>query len=750
MSGTRGGRGTGEVSATPGKNERCTVIFRSTEAGVREKIARARTLFIEEPGDEAINLFLVHLVHPSRRSVVDDRARSVARAPLRALRPKPLRDTRRKTADQKKSSLAGSAPQARPYSLVPHPAPVASHPLALGGGVIVRDGRRDRCRRSSNSAPRWRCARFPSPPRPPRAPESPISSIPVVVSRPTRRPLTPSPSHPLPLPSARQECLETMVRGGDAIAPHALAALNEVVPDLDLDETGAPATPPSSDAKTLLEHALCRVLHRHVDAAGTARVPFMTWSGSGSALPDLPRLLDLALLVSERGACDHGAVFNVLEQLLEACTIADAEAVFTWVESARERLSEDTVWRRGRLVMLRACNDLQRRLSKTHDVVLRGRVSLLLSSLYSLSEKSALNLTGQYNRSNPTETEAQTAAETAASADPPPGSNPAGAGTTDATEEDGAVDVGFHKTFWSLQRFFREPPAALARPDGWSDFARALTAVLDTFETNALDSSAAATRRVRAQMAATPPSGAAFAAAVERTLRREDGWTRWKAEDGCADFERAAAPPPPPPPPPAAPRRRPRPGAAQPTVPLEKRVRLGNPELDRLWNLSETNAGALAGKRADANVALETYLQPVLDDMDPEAEIEEAYKSKNDKTYAWKAMRLVAKRDLAAFQRLGQEDLEAVAPGLLGVAPPGAAAGAGAGAEGGATANEDKSDKSDKSDVANTAAGEETGEETKKTATHTRFADVEGEAEADATGGEKRAGEGGGDDAATE
>ena len=242
-----------------------------------------------------------------------------------------------------------------------------------------------------------------------------------------------------------------MVCGGDAITP-ALAALNEVVPDLDLDETGAPATPPSSDAKTLLEHALCRVLHRHVDAAGTARVPFMTWSASGSALPDLPRLLDLALLVSERGACDQGAVFTVLEQLLEACTIADAEAVFTWVESARERLSEDAVWRRGRLVMLRACNDLQRRLSKTHDVVLRGRVSLLLSSLYSLSEKSALNLTGQYNRSNPTETEA----ETAATADPAPTS-------AVATEEDGAVDAGFHKTFWSLQRFSRTPGGARRR-----------------------------------------------------------------------------------------------------------------------------------------------------------------------------------------------------------------------------------------------------------------------------------------------
>ena len=48
---------------------------------------------------------------------------------------------------------------------------------------------------------------------------------------------------------------------------------------------------------------------------------------------------------------------------------------------------------------MRVCNDLKLRLSKekTSDVVLRGRVSLLLSALYPLSERSALNIAGAYN-----------------------------------------------------------------------------------------------------------------------------------------------------------------------------------------------------------------------------------------------------------------------------------------------------------------------------------------------------------------
>ena len=129
-------------------------------------------------------------------------------------------------------------------------------------------------------------------------------------------------------------------------------------------------------------------------------------------------------------------------------------------------------------------------------------------------------------------------------------------------------------------------------------------------------------------------------------------------------------------------RRRPRAGAAAPAVPPEKRVRLGNPELDRLWNLSEDNASALGDKR-DAAPTAEVYLQNVVDDMDPEAQIEETYKSKNDKTYVWKALRLIAKADMGAFQRLGAEDMETVVPAMLGVEPPGRPTGMDGGTEGG-------------------------------------------------------------------
>ena len=543
------------------------------------------------------------------------------------------------------------------------------------------------------------------------------------------------------------------MRAPGDVAALARASLDGAVGSLRLDDAGAPVDPPSAEDKTLLEHALCRVMFGLIEEASaraTAVMSHVASSGANakkgatdkSGEPSMPRLLDLALTLSETGVVEPACVFNALEQLVETCTIADCEDVFTWVEAQRGRLSADALWRRGKLVMLRTCNELQRRLSKTADTVLRGRVLLLLSSLYPLSERSALNLGGNYNAGNTTELDDQNAAGDANTA-----------GDASAKAEGVVVDRAFYETFWSLQKFFSNPPAALEPAAGWKTFSTSLGSVLDNFETHRLDKTSSgraaaaagasvpsganvegrdagtkyltaapllhlqlsdpafrrhflvqcavflgfctsplykgvdakaardAKKRVMEAIRQTPPHGEEFAAAVALALRREEGWVSWK-RDNCKDFEREPEAPRPPPPAPPVMRRRPRAGAAAPAVPPEKRVRLGNPELDRLWNLSEDNASALGDKR-DAAPTAEVYLQNVVDDMDPEAQIEETYKSKNDKTYVWKALRLIAKADMGAFQRLGAEDMETVVPAMLGVEPPGRPTGADGGTDGG-------------------------------------------------------------------
>ena len=236
------------------------------------------------------------------------------------------------------------------------------------------------------------------------------------------------------------------MRAPGDVSSLARTSLDGAVASLKLNEDGAPVDPPSADDKTLLEHALCRVMFSLIEDASASSTAFMSHVASGAkkaahapSMPSMPRLLDLALEMSETGIVEAACVFNALEQLVETCTIADCTDVFTWVESKRRRLRSESLWRRGKLVMLRTCNELQRRLSKTADTVLRGRVLLLLSSLYPLSERSALNLGGNYNVGNTVELDTRHF-----NADTPKESNKKGG---DGTEDGVVVDGAFYETF---------------------------------------------------------------------------------------------------------------------------------------------------------------------------------------------------------------------------------------------------------------------------------------------------------------
>ena len=60
----------------------------------------------------------------------------------------------------------------------------------------------------------------------------------------------------------------------------------------------------------------------------------------------------------------------------------------------------------------------------------------------------------------------------------------------------------------------------------------------------------------------------------------------------------------------------------------------------------------IAEQGTNKTPSLEAYLQPMHEQMDPEAGIEEEYKMKNDKAYCWKALRLMAKKDVALLSKV--------------------------------------------------------------------------------------------------
>ena len=69
----------------------------------------------------------------------------------------------------------------------------------------------------------------------------------------------------------------------------------------------------------------------------------------------------------------------------------------------------------------------------------------------------------------------------------------------------------------------------------------------------------------------------------------------------------------------------------------------------------------IAAKQQEATPALADYLKDVHEQLDPEAGIEEEYKLVNDKAFTWKALRLMAKKDVGLLSKVSapQGSLEA-------------------------------------------------------------------------------------------
>ncbi|SJL06435.1 uncharacterized protein ARMOST_09772 [Armillaria ostoyae] len=112
----------------------------------------------------------------------------------------------------------------------------------------------------------------------------------------------------------------------------------------------------------------------------------------------LKHWLDLVLTFSELEICDPTFTFIVLQDLLETQTITSCSHIFSWIESRAPRLTEGMVPQKGKsLFLLRTLNDLLRRLSKMGSTTMFcGRILTFLSGAFPLSERSGVNLRGEY------------------------------------------------------------------------------------------------------------------------------------------------------------------------------------------------------------------------------------------------------------------------------------------------------------------------------------------------------------------
>mmetsp|Transcript_38925 Transcript_38925/g.69706 ORF Transcript_38925/g.69706 Transcript_38925/m.69706 type:complete len:558 (-) Transcript_38925:145-1818(-) len=479
--------------------------------------------------------------------------------------------------------------------------------------------------------------------------------------------------HALALPGSVEEAVEAFLR----------ASFSYTLPQ---PKGLADVKPIEQDDRVTFRHCTRILLDSIATCASEVGAPLMQFVQPPGTLPTVSRLLDVILWLSDKGAVEPGMIFMLLEDVVEAATVDECRDVFTYMESQVSVLRQPHLFDGklgGKLVMLRCCNQLLRRLSKGNNELLCGRISMLLSWLLPVWDKSGLNQLGATNTTNPLVIE-----------DVQEG----------ATDSNGApIDVQFYRTFWGLQKHFQRPLAALEAAN-WGSFCAELRTVLAAFEAQPLAAGAmsgtwsgggvkyltssrlihlqlqdpsfrrnflvqclilfhfarkavvgreeratlgaeqrgeveALEAAVVAQLRATPHSGPKFAEAVQKLLERESAWVAWKAS-GAPSFDRTPNAPP----------------APADEKPPRKRSRvashsvvLGRPALDHLWNLTESNTSCLnAEDRGDLPTCRE-FLEVVLDQMEPEEGIEDAYKQKEDKVYLWKALRLLARQNLQVF-----------------------------------------------------------------------------------------------------
>jgi len=418
---------------------------------------------------------------------------------------------------------------------------------------------------------------------------------------------------------------------------------------------------------------------------------------------------EFAIQAARKGLCSAGTPITVLSDMFDLLTLANCEELFKTVEQEVATWREPAFFSACKNNLLRICNDLLRRLSRTQNTVFCGRILLFLAKFFPFSERSGLNVISEFNLDNTTNFNQEKEEDEVEK------------GEEAKKVEDISVDFTLYSKFWQVQDFFRNPSQCYTKVH-WKRFASYAADVLATFQSFKLDPTSgqgegemegehyfakyltnmnllqlqlsdsnfrryillqflilfqylksnvkfktdlhtldsAQTKlveemagKVHRLLGETPPNGAEFAKSVKRLLGREEAWNRWK-NDGCPSLakkmdEAAAAP--------VARvgeggfsrRRKRRLGDIVMKEIAEKKVNLGNANLTALWNQNPDNLGACRAKDRDFLPSLQSYFEEAVEQLDPANGIEEEYKKVNNGEWGWRALRLMSRRSSHFF-----------------------------------------------------------------------------------------------------
>ncbi|EFA08780.1 THO complex subunit 1 [Tribolium castaneum] len=411
----------------------------------------------------------------------------------------------------------------------------------------------------------------------------------------------------------------------------------------------------------------------------------------------LRELVDFSVLTCRKELSNPTMPVMLLSDIFDALTLDACQEMFLYVENNVEVWKENLFFSCCKNNLLRLCNDLLRRLSRSTATVFCGRILLFLAKFFPFSERSGLNIVSEFNLENTTEYGTDSSQEKG--------------GDVDGDEKKNVIDFTFYCKFWSLQDFFRNPNQLYTKVQ-WKLFCTYATSVFNTFqglklehvENNGsycdesknkmyfskyltsqklldlqlydvnfrravllqflilfqyLSSSVkfksesfelksdqkewiqSSTEKVYSLLRETPPDGKRFAEIASNILSREEYWNAWK-NDGCPELKKSVVPT-------ESPDKRrteerPLLGDIIKQASSEGKYYMGSTELTKLWNLCPDNLEACKGRERDFLPTLEDYFADAIAQIESPGAVKDEDNLLKDGNYGWRALRLLAKR----------------------------------------------------------------------------------------------------------
>ncbi|XP_018612975.1 THO complex subunit 1 [Scleropages formosus] len=243
-----------------------------------------------------------------------------------------------------------------------------------------------------------------------------------------------------------------------------------------------------TEKKTTLDQALRGVLEAEI----------VKQKGS---CDDFLSLIDLSIDSVTEGICSATTPFLLLGDVLDCLPLDQCDKIFTFVEENVSTWKSNSFYSAGKNYLLRMCNDLLRRLSKSQNTVFCGRIQLFLARLFPLSEKSGLNLQSQFNLDNITvfnKNEQESTLGQKHSEEKEEGMEVEEGEMGDEDEPAPCsipIDYNLYRKFWTLQDYFRNPVQCYDK-FSWMTFLKYSDETLAVFKSYKLDDTQASKRKL--------------------------------------------------------------------------------------------------------------------------------------------------------------------------------------------------------------------------------------------------------------